>query len=397
MPNINVYVDLGTVGTGVSGQTVSISGCTDFSCDGTKTALSPAQYNVNDFPQVLSIPDTAKSLFLMVNSGVCSGTTQCITGITLTTTTTPTPTPTVTPNIDVTPTPTATSITPTSTPTPTATSTGVPPPTSTPTSTPTPTATSTGVPPPTSTPTPTATPPCVTGCITVTLFDTQYSPSSCGGNQDEIRTYRFENSTGAVCEDVIITYNYHQFDNCDCPLGGDPFDNIYSTTTTIPSGSTYVDVIYNISYSDCGDPIQCTPCEDAGNYIDLTTNPITNVSAGYIVCTTPTPTPTTTPTPTPTNPPSFCCNITVSQTDIDDATGNINLSQNGAVFFSAVDYAGNSITITGYTAGSITTNCLQSITATGTYYKNDSLSLASNSYANLSGTPCIDNNDCGGS
>lgn len=126
MPNINVNVDLGTVGTGVSGQTVLISGCTEPSCGGTKTALSPSQYNVNDFPQVLSIPDTAVSLFLMVNSGVCSGTTQCISGITLTPTPTLTitPTQTITPTIEGTITPTLTptlTITPTQTITPTLT------------------------------------------------------------------------------------------------------------------------------------------------------------------------------------------------------------------------------------------------------------------------------------
>ena len=130
MPNINVSVNLGTVGTGISGQTVSISGCTASSCGGTKTALSPSQYNVNDFPQVLSIPDTAVSLFLMVNSGACSGTTQCISVSTVTPTPTVTITPTLTPTQTITPTIGAT-VTPTVTPTLTRT------PTVTPTMTPT--------------------------------------------------------------------------------------------------------------------------------------------------------------------------------------------------------------------------------------------------------------------
>lgn len=130
MPNINVEVNLGTVGTGISGQTVSISGCTASSCGGTKTALSPSQYNVNDFPQVLTIPDTAVSLFLMVNSGACSGTTQCISVSTVTPTPTVTITPTITPTQTITPTIGAT-VTPTVTPTLTRT------PTVTPTMTPT--------------------------------------------------------------------------------------------------------------------------------------------------------------------------------------------------------------------------------------------------------------------
>ncbi len=162
MPNINVNVDLGTVGTGISGQTVSISGCTASSCGGTKTALSPSQYNVNDFPQVLTIPDTAVSLFLRVNSGACSGTTQCISVSTVT----PTPTVTITPTRTPTLTPTQT-ITPTIgvtvTPTPTIT------PTITPTRTPTQTITPTRTPTLTITPTQTITP--TTGCVTSVQFE----------------------------------------------------------------------------------------------------------------------------------------------------------------------------------------------------------------------------------
>ena len=164
MPNINVSVNLGTVGTGISGQTVSISGCTASSCGGTKTALSPSQYNVNDFPQVLTIPDTAVSLFLMVNSGACSGTTQCISVSTVT----PTPTVTITPTLTITPTPgAATTPTPTITPTQTITPTiGA---TVTPTLTITPTRTPTLTPTLTITPTQTITP--TTGCVTSVQFE----------------------------------------------------------------------------------------------------------------------------------------------------------------------------------------------------------------------------------
>jgi hypothetical protein len=168
MPNINVNVDLGTVGTGILGQTVLISGCTSSSCGGTKTALSPSQYNVNDFPQVLSIPDTAVSLYLMVNSGVCSGTTQCISVTTLTPTPTPTFTPTQTPGGTITP-------TPTQTPTPSLTPTQTPGATITPTLTFTPTQTpgATITPTPTQTPSPTEVFP---GCGD-TISDT-YTPSN---------------------------------------------------------------------------------------------------------------------------------------------------------------------------------------------------------------------------
>jgi hypothetical protein len=164
MPNINVSVNLGTVGTGISGQTVSISGCTASSCGGTKTALSPSQYNVNDFPQVLSIPDTAVSLFLMVNSGACSGTTQCISVSTVT----PTPTVTITPTQTITPTPGATT-TPTPTRTPTQTITPTIGATVTPTLTITPTRTPTLTPTLTITPTQTITP--TTGCVTSVQFE----------------------------------------------------------------------------------------------------------------------------------------------------------------------------------------------------------------------------------
>lgn len=146
MANINVEVDLGTVGSDISGYTVSISGCTGGSCGSGCSSLSPSQFNVNDFPQVISIPDTTLSLFVMVDSGPCSGTTQCISVniVTPTPTVTITPTSTITPTVTITPTITPTvedviTPTPTITPTVTITPTKTITPTITPTSTITPT------------------------------------------------------------------------------------------------------------------------------------------------------------------------------------------------------------------------------------------------------------------
>lgn len=132
MANINVEVDLGTVGSDITGYTVSISGHTVGSCAGTGTSLSPSQFNVDDFPQIISIPDDTLSLFVEVDSGPCSGTTQCIAvnvvtpTPTVTITPTFTPTQTITPTVEdvITPTPTITptkTITPTITPTQTIT------------------------------------------------------------------------------------------------------------------------------------------------------------------------------------------------------------------------------------------------------------------------------------
>lgn len=120
----NASVNLGTVGIGITGQTVSISGCTGSSCGSGCTSLATSQA-VSSFPKTLSgIPDGTVSLFVKVDGGDCSGTSQCI-SITGLPGATPTPTSTATPTstIDATPTTTAT---PTLTSTPTGTSTITP-------------------------------------------------------------------------------------------------------------------------------------------------------------------------------------------------------------------------------------------------------------------------------
>lgn len=124
-------IDLGTVGFDISGNTLSISGCTGASCASGCSSLATSQ-NVNDFPkQITSIPDTVVSLYIKVDNGPCSGTTQCIDiDFGLTPTSTPTPTTTITETPTVTDDP---EITPTETPTTTPTTTITETPTETPT------------------------------------------------------------------------------------------------------------------------------------------------------------------------------------------------------------------------------------------------------------------------
>jgi hypothetical protein len=121
----NATVNLGTVGSDITGQTVSISGCTGASCGSGCTSLVTSQA-ASGFPKIITgIPDNVVSLFIKVDGGPCAGTTQCITvtsgGATPTPTMTPTigasPTPTITPTIGASPTPTiGASPTPTVTP-----------------------------------------------------------------------------------------------------------------------------------------------------------------------------------------------------------------------------------------------------------------------------------------
>ncbi len=149
--SFSASVDLGTIGSGITGQTVSISGCTGTSCGSGCSSLVTSQA-VSGFPKTITgITDNVVSLFVKVDGGSCSGTTQCISISGL-------------PGAIATPTPTATA---TATPTPTSSG------------TPTPTATATPTPTATATPTPTATPTITVvtyGCGD-TVSDT-YTPST---------------------------------------------------------------------------------------------------------------------------------------------------------------------------------------------------------------------------
>lgn len=120
--SFNATVNLGTVGSDITGQTVSISGCTGESCGSGCSSLVTTQA-VSSFPKVITgIPDNVVSLYVKVDGGSCVGVTQCITvtggGGGATPTPTKTITPTITPTYTITPTLTPG---PPSTPTPTIT------------------------------------------------------------------------------------------------------------------------------------------------------------------------------------------------------------------------------------------------------------------------------------
>jgi hypothetical protein len=137
--SFNATIDLGVIGRSITGETVSISGCTGINssneCTGC-TVVSASEV-VNTFPKLITgFDDNHFYVHVEVISGDCIGESQCIAvGNIPTATPTPTPTPTVIIN---TPTPTPTVIINTPTPTPTVI---INTPTPTPTQTPTPTST----------------------------------------------------------------------------------------------------------------------------------------------------------------------------------------------------------------------------------------------------------------
>jgi surface protein len=70
-------VNLGTVGSNILGETVSISSCTDASCSNCTLLLSDEP--VSNFPTTISnIPDLTLSLFIQVTNGPCVGVSQCL-------------------------------------------------------------------------------------------------------------------------------------------------------------------------------------------------------------------------------------------------------------------------------------------------------------------------------
>lgn len=169
----NASVNLGTVGNGITGQTVSISGCTGPSCASGCSSLATSQA-VSSFPKTISgIPDGTLSLFVKVDGGDCSGTNQCIsiTGL-----------PGATP-------------TPTSTATPTSTIGATP--TSTPTLTGTPTLTST----PTLTGTSTITPTVTTSAASGKCYSLTYT----NGNSIDLLSVRYRNMSGTIVTEALNT------------------------------------------------------------------------------------------------------------------------------------------------------------------------------------------------
>jgi hypothetical protein len=70
-------VNLGTVGSNILGETVSISSCTDASCSNCTLLLSDVP--VSNFPTTISnIPDLTLNLFIQVTNGPCTGVSQCL-------------------------------------------------------------------------------------------------------------------------------------------------------------------------------------------------------------------------------------------------------------------------------------------------------------------------------
>lgn len=123
--SFNASVNLGTVGFGITGGTVSISGCTVSDCSA-GTSIVTGQ-TVTSFPKTITgIPDGTRYLRVQVDNGTCIGTVQCISISNI-------PAPTATPIPTATPGPTA--VVATATPTPS------PSPSPTPSPTPGPTAT----------------------------------------------------------------------------------------------------------------------------------------------------------------------------------------------------------------------------------------------------------------
>jgi len=181
----NTTIDLGIVGRSITGETVSVSGCTGInsSSECTGCTVVSASEVVSTFPKLITgFQDNHRYVHVEVISGDCIGESQCIAIGNI-----PTPTPTAT----STPTPTTTII---PTPTPTATSTPTPTATSTPTATPT--------------PTPTTPPTEITNCVKLTL-GTVINGTPCPEDRYRSYTVTLYDSTGSnvvtASADVIVT------------------------------------------------------------------------------------------------------------------------------------------------------------------------------------------------
>ena len=348
----SALVNLGPViGSGISGQNVSISGCTGASCGSGCTPLVSAQA-VSSFPKQISISDdNVVSLFVRVDGGSCAGTTQCIT----ITTGTPSPTPTAT---SVGPTPTATAVQPTPTATPLQ-----PTPTATPLQ---PTPTSTPVP-PTPTPTSTSAP---TDCnivgtasvspgtptqfgqiilqstgrimnlsvfggastgssssLTLTVTGSGPTPNPVP-NSVTITASAYQSTQGTLTLPIAGTYNYTLTISANGTSGnngsfscGNPY--IAPTATPVPPTATPSACVDGVGFEvDVAGQVRYVTCAGITEYVTLGTGPqfisgciqnnslfstgaqISQVSYGSPCVVSPTPTPTSTPPtelePTPT-------------------------------------------------------------------------------------------------
>ena len=160
--------------------------------------------------------------------------------------------------------------------------------------------------------------------------------------------------------------------------------NIYDFNLTINTGTQSAETANNV--------LVCDPTADATIFITgVTPTTVTYTGTSYPICgyevtptPTETPTPTTTPTPSVTPPPCDCnyLYLNVSQTDLDDATGNTDPNLNGKVFIDYTNCNSNPAQFQTSSAGIVnTTDCyLLSVGPSMYYWKNDAQSLPISSY-----------------
>ena len=160
--------------------------------------------------------------------------------------------------------------------------------------------------------------------------------------------------------------------------------NIYDFNLTINTGTQSAETANNV--------LVCDPTADATIFITgVTPTTVTYTGTSYPICgyevtptPTETPTPTTTPTPSVTPPPCDCnyLYLNVSQTDLDDATGNTDPNFNGKVFIDYTNCNSNPAQFQTSSAGIVnTTDCyLLSVGPSMYYWKNDAQSLPISSY-----------------
>ena len=160
--------------------------------------------------------------------------------------------------------------------------------------------------------------------------------------------------------------------------------NIYDFNLTINTGTQSAETANNV--------LVCDPTATATIFITgVTPTTVTYTGTSYPICgyevtptPTETPTPTTTPTPSVTPPPCDCnyLYLNVSQTDLDDATGNTDPNLNGKVFIDYTNCNSNPAQFQTSSAGIVnTTDCyLLSVGPSMYYWKNDAQSLPISSY-----------------
>ena len=299
---------------------------------------------------------------------------------------TPTPTVTLTPTNTLTPTVTNTPTeTPTNTPTETPTNTPTNTPTETiqPTSTPTPTETPTNTPTPTLTATPTGTPggtvtPTETPTATPTETPTN-TPTSSIPPTPTLTATPTETPTNTPTSSIPATVT-PTLTPTETPTN--------TPTSSIPPTPTLTATPTETPTNTPTNTPTYTPTNTPTNTETPTNTPT------YTPTNTPTNTETPTPTPTPTEPSILSCkfyDVTISQTDLDNAIGNT-IYPNNTVFVRYTDCDGNviddSFTTAGFYPNAI---CADNTDPVIPYYYNTNmelLTLPSNSNATEEGNCC---------